>query len=122
MTGGSGMTEEKKPNSINVLEYRYYVSKNQCSNVTPSNREGHGGHYLNELTVVSVEKGVGSADGAVGCQCPGRGGAGVVADITPPVAGDGWDTVNHTTWTSHLLLSGMAETQLTTQHGHHTSC
>ena len=120
MTGGSGMTEEKKPNSTNVLEYCYYVSKHRCSNVTPFNREGHGGSYLNELTVVSVEKGVGSADGAVGCQCPGRGGAGVVADITPPVAGDGWDT-NHTTWTSHLLLPGMAETQ-TTQHGHHTSC
>ena len=56
----------------------------------------HVGPYLNELTVVSVEKGVGSADGAVGCQCPGRGGAGVAADITPPVAGDGWDT-NHAT-------------------------
>ena len=115
------MTEENKLNIISVLKYRYYVSKHRYSNVTPSNREGHGETYLNELTVVSVEKGVGSADGAVGCQCPGRGGAGVVADITPPVAGDGWDT-NHTTWTSHLLLTGMAETQLTTQHEHHTSC
>ena len=73
-----------------------------------SNR--HVGPYLYELTVVSVEKGVGSADGAVGCQCAGRGGAGVVADITPPVAGDGWDT-NHKTWTSHLQLLGMAGTQ-----------
>ena len=42
-------------------------------------------------------------------------------DITPPVDWGGWDT-NHTTWTSHLVLTGMAETQLTTQHGHHTSC
>ena len=78
-----------EPDIISVPKYRYDVSKHRCANMTPSNREGHGRTYLNELTVVSVEKGVGSADGAVGCQCPGRGGAGVVADITPPVAGDG---------------------------------